>query len=193
MATPKTRIRIIKLLLLGALFITAFTGALFLAQYVATHESAQAIVTSMGYTGVLAIAFLSGISAVSPIPPGAFVPLFTAAGLHLPIIIATLIIGTTIADIVGYLFGKWGKSLVSQHYPNTHKKIEKLNIKNARVLFAFVFLYATFMPLPNEVFLIPLALMGIPLRRFMLPLVLGTTIYHTAGAYGAQTLFQLFF
>ena len=193
MAKKSSSKRLLHILGLTLVLLAVLTGTFFLADFISQSETAQRVIATMGYPGVLLVAFISGISAVSPIPPGAFVPLFTSAGLWLPLIIAMLILGTTLADFIGYFFGKYSIGFVEKHYPELYTRIQKLDIDNKIILFSFVILYAALMPFPNEAFLIPLAFIGVPLKRFVIPLVLGTTVYHVLTAYGAEGLFRLFF
>tara|TARA_B100000745_G_scaffold298673_1_gene247841 strand:+ start:1587 stop:2156 length:570 start_codon:yes stop_codon:yes gene_type:complete len=181
-------------LALSGLFITGLiVSALLLADYITQSERAQQTVVSMGYIGVLAVAVVGGLNSIAPVPPAVFVPIFTASGLLMPIIIAMLILGTTIADLIGYFLGKLSKEFIVEHYPKTYQYISKLNVENKALLFIFVLLYASAVPFPNEAFLIPLGILGVPLYRFLLPMILGTTLYHTATAYGAESIFQFLF
>lgn len=165
----------------------------YFAQRLEENAQAVAFIEQFGYTGVLIIAIITGLSAFLPVPAATFVPIFTAAGLLLPLITLMLIIGTTIADVIGYLIGRVSKGIVEDEYPETYKRFLKIKSEHHRLLLPFIFLYAAFVPLPNEAFLIPVALMGVPLRTFIIPLVLGTIVNQTALAYGAQGIFSALF
>ena len=177
-----------------AVVITAvWISALYLADYVANNSMAQNLVGQFGYLGILVIAIISGVNILVPVPAASFVPIFTAAGLWLPIIILMLVVGTTIADLIGYLIGQWSREFAQEHYPRTYKKVVSLNENHHRLLIPFVFVYAALVPFPNEAILIPLALIGIRFHAILIPLILGNIINQTALAYGATNIFALVF
>lgn len=166
-------------------------GAFFLTQYVEQHESAQHFIGSLGYIGAYLIALIGGLSVILPVPPAGFAPLFTAAGLTLPLLIATFVLGTTSADVIGYYFGNYTKQFAAEKYPHTFEKIRSLQKHNHVYLWLGIFAYVAFLPLPNEAVVIPLAVIGIPLRALIIPLVLGSTVHHTLIALGVGSLFEL--
>ena len=178
---------------IGCFILLVVAGALYLAQFVATDSAAQALVAQFGYLGILALAVVSGLNLLVPVPAATFTPVFVAAGLTLPLIILTLIIGTTIADLLGYLFGRWSRAFAHEHYPQTYQKILTLHTKRSALLIPFIFLYAAFVPFPNEAIIIPLALIGVRLPIIIIPLLLGTTLNQTLLALGAIGLFTTFF
>ena len=185
--------KIARITLLGILITAVWVSSLFLANFVARNEIAQELVGNFGYIGVTIIAIVSGLNILVPVPAAAFVPIFTAAGLWLPFIIAALVIGTTIADLVGYYFGRWSKSFIESHYPRTYTRIKVLDERHHNWILPTVFLYAALLPFPNEAIIIPLALLGFRFRTFLWPLVAGTIINQTALAYGATNIFELLF
>lgn len=188
-----SRKKIARFTLLGVLITAVWVGALYLANFVASNDVAQNLVADFGYIGVTVIAVVSGLNILVPIPAAAFVPIFTAAGLWMPLIILALVVGTTVADLIGYYFGKWSKSFVESHYPRTYTKIKVLDERHHNWILPTVFLYAALLPFPNEAIIIPLALLGFHFRAFIWPLVLGTIINQTALAYGSNNIFELLF
>ncbi len=185
--------KLIKLFTLGILIITIWVAALFLAEYVSNNDMAQNLVGQFGYFGILALAVIAGVNVLIPVPAATFVPVFTAAGLWLPLIIVFLVIGTVIADYLGYFVGHWSREFAEEHYPKTYTRIMALNEGHHNLLLPFVFLYAALIPFPNEAIIIPLALIGIRFRTILIPLILGNAINQTALAYGASNIFALFF
>lgn len=181
--------------ILGILAIVtlAFAASFFLADYVASNGSARELVERFGYAGILAISVVSGLNLFIPVPAAAFVPVFTAAGFSMPGIITTLIVGTLIADWIGYLLGVAGRHATELHYPKFQKKLRRFAKRHHALILPGVFLYAAFSPFPNEIVLAPLALIGTRFRALFLPLLLGTIAYQILYAYGAQGIFDLFF
>jgi|GEM_PF-1732805 len=178
----------ILLTIVTIIIITSFQ----LAHFVETHEEAKAIIVQLGYLGVFIVSLISGLNVFFPIPPATFVPIFTAADLLIPFIIVALVLGTLTADIIGYIIGLWSKNFLESHYPRLDSFFTSLNVHHHKWLLPFIFLYSGLAPIPNEALLIPLAVMGIKLRFFIIPLILGTTLYHTLTVFGIQNLFAHF-
>ncbi len=184
--------KIFELTLILAVLTATMVVVIFLADYVAAHNGAQEIIARFGYAGVLAISVIAGLSTFIPIPPASFVPVFTAAGLAFPLIIFALVLGTTIADLIGYLFGAVSKDFVNSHYPRIYYYITDIELHHHRWVTPFIFLYAAFSPLPNELMVIPFGVLGVPLKKIIVPLLLGTTIHHFLIAYGAIEMVKAF-
>ena len=185
--------KVARFALLGTLITAVWVAALFLADYVANSAMAQNLVSQFGYLGILVIAMVSGLNLLVPVPAAAFVPIFTAAGFALPLIIAVLVIGTTIADMIGYFIGRWSKDFVEEHYPRTFSRMKVLDERHHNWVLPVVFLYAALLPFPNEAIIIPLALIGFRFQAFLIPLILGNIINQTALALGATNIFSLLF
>ena len=180
-------------MVLGVLITAIWIASLYLADYVANNDMAQNLVSQFGYLGILIIAIVSGINVLIPVPAAAFVPVFTAAGLWLPLIILMLVIGTTIADLIGYWIGRWSKEFVEEHYPQSYRRMKVLDERHHSLVLPMVFLYAALIPFPNEAMLIPLALIGFRFKTLLIPLVLGNVVNQTALAFGANNIFTLLF
>ena len=185
--------KIARFTLLGLLITAVWVAALFLADYVATNDMAQNLTQQFGYVGILVVAIVSGLNVLVPVPAAAFVPVFTAAGFTIWLIIAVLVIGTTIADLIGYWLGRWSKEFVEDHYPKTFRRMKVLDERNHNLVLPIVFVYAALLPFPNEAIIIPLALIGFKFRTFLIPLVLGNIVNQTALAFGASNIFSLLF
>lgn len=185
-----TLTRTLRLLLIGSAFAATLTIAFALAQFVADDAGAQALVANFGYLGVVTLAIIAGLNAIIPVPAATFVPVFASAGLLMPLIIIALVIGTTIADLIGYIFGRWSRRYVADHYPRTFQAVSTLQKNRRHLLLPAVFCYAAFVPFPNEAIIIPLALVGTRFQTFMIPLVLGTLVNQAALAYGFSSAFD---
>ena len=172
----------------GLFVLTILTGIVLFAQYITADENARAFVQEFGYLGVVITAFIAGLNAIVPVPAGSFVPIFIAAGLAMPLIIVALVIGTMLADLLAFFIGMKGRELTIEDYPRVLAFTEWLRRDTDRYIIPGVFLYAAFSPLPNELILVPLAIAGVRLRVLFLPLLVGTILYQTAFALGAQSL-----
>lgn len=167
--------------------------ALYATSYITDHPETQEIIASLGYPGVVILAILAGLNLAIPIHAATFVPLFLSAGLSLPLIIVALVIGTTIADSIGYIIGRFGR----RHLINKYQKIadlsKKIHNEKRYLIVPFVLLYSAFVPFPNEAMLIPLAILGVRIQLIIIPLILGTFVHQATWAYGFSTLFDLLF
>lgn len=180
-----------KLLLLALMFTCVLGLSFYFATLVQTNPAVQQFISQFGYFGIMTLAVISGLNALIPIPAATFVPVFEAAGLWLPLIVFALAVGTTIADTLGYLFGHYSKSVISEKYPKTHAYVERITNSRKRWLLPLVFLYAAIIPFPNELIVIPIALSGVRFQLIVIPLILGNLINQGALAYGVSNLFTL--
>ncbi|MCU0678337.1 MAG: VTT domain-containing protein [Candidatus Pacebacteria bacterium] len=169
------------------------SGALFFAEYLLTNKDLQEQIASFGYLGVIVIAAIAGLNVILPIPAVAFTPVFTAAGLSLGGIILALTIGTLIADFIGYVFGRVSRSTMTEKYPKLIARLEHIHHNHRTWLVPIIFLYAAFMPVPNEALIIPLALLGVSWRTMVLPLFIGNLVNQSIYAYGMYSMFRLLF
>ena len=185
--------KLLHFLVLGLVVINLWIVVFYATDYIANNDMARDLVGQFGYLGVLVISIIAGLNIFVPIPAATFVPVFTAAGLLFPFIIIALVIGTTIADIIGYFIGRWSKKLTEEHYPRTYSRMLFLNAEHNNLILPLVFIYAAFIPFPNEAIIIPLALVGFRFHSLFIPLVLGTIVNQTALAYGVVNIFALIF
>lgn len=179
--------------LVVSVFAAAFIATLHAASWVEGSATARSVIEGSSYFGVLIVAIISGLNPFIPVPAATFVPVFIAGGLSMYLIVATLVAGTLIADLVGFYLGRFGSSFVTKHYPATYEHIKNLHEHHTKWLPFFVFFYAAFVPFPNEAYLIPLGIIGVHLRRFIVPIILGTIVHQTLAAYGAENVFRYFF
>ena len=183
----------LKALFLAFVVVGAVLGSLFFASYVRDNDTARQLVEHFGYLGILVTSIFAGINILVPIPAGTFTPIYVAAGFSLPLIIFTITVGTTIGDSIGYLIGVGGKHIAQKTHPTLQKKMRAFAHQHHHLVLPLVFLYSAFSPLPNEVILIPLAVIGIRYRTLLIPLFLGTVLYETLFAYGITSVFHYFF
>lgn len=176
------------------LFVAAlFVLALFIADHIANDEAVRGLVEQYGYIGILVASFIAGFNLVVPVPAAVFAPIFIAAGYPLWLITILIVIGTTLADFLGYAIGYAGRDYVEAKWPKIVALLTNIIEKHRKWLVPFVFFYAMLSPIPNEAILIPLALLGVRLRTVILPFVLGGLIHHGILVYGAQGIFETFF
>jgi uncharacterized membrane protein YdjX (TVP38/TMEM64 family) len=169
----------------GVVFVVSlFVGAIFFAEYIQDKDHIKDFISSFGVFGILFVSFIGGLNLIVPLPPTVFIPIFSAAGFSLFVITSIIIIGTTIADLLSYYIGTVFKDSSKIKKNKAYKLIKKWCEGKPKVTQLAVFLWASFIPIPNEVLLLPLGVMGIKLKNLVTAFVLGTTIHVTVLAYG---------
>tara|TARA_B100001989_G_scaffold247442_1_gene219651 strand:+ start:1281 stop:1856 length:576 start_codon:yes stop_codon:yes gene_type:complete len=171
--------------------IIVFCVMVFFSESLASNETVIHLTDKLGYLGVTIVAIIAGLNTVIPLPAATFTPIFQSAGLALPFIIFFLALGTLIADSIGFLLGHVSKDLVETKYPKLFSFITNIQENHHRLILPVVTGYAAFVPFPNEVLLIPLALAGIKFRYLLLPLIVGNIIHQAVLIFGIDGLRQL--
>lgn len=170
--------------------ISLFFVTLFMAQFIGRNEVVQEFVASFGYVGIFATAIISGFNVIVPIHAATFTPLFVAAGFPLPGIIICLVLGITISDLVSFWVGVTGKHFAHEKYGKQLMRLEAMTARKWWLPIAFLFAWSIIAPVPNELILIPLAVIGVPFRRVIIPLLAGNTIHMTLVIYGVIKIFH---
>jgi membrane protein DedA with SNARE-associated domain len=168
-------------------------GTFYFANELQQNDQAREWVQSFGYLGVLAVAIVGGLNVLVPIPASVFTPIFTEAGFGFPAIISLLVIGTVIADLIGYTLGYFGRTVTSHKPPDIVIKIEDLIAKNPKLVIPVMTLWAAFAPLPNEILLIPLGLAGYRLTYLIPSLIVGNIIHQSIFVFGIDGMFNWIF
>ena len=182
-----------KMILAVTTFLAITGGAFFLAGNINENEWLTSAVKNLGLVGTIVIGIVCGLNAFVPIPPATFAPLFIESGLSPLLVILGFVIGTTIADSIGYLIGRLGQGYVKDNHPKVTNYLLNLFKSYERLIPVFLFIYFAIAPLPNEIILIPLALIGYKYKKLIVPLIIGNVIHHTMMVFGYSTVFSWFF
>jgi membrane protein YqaA with SNARE-associated domain len=186
------RLRLLRGLTLLSVLICVLAITFYVATTIEKNPALQNILATIGYPGVYILALIIGLNPFMPVSAATFTPMFLAAHLSLPLIIVTLTLGTITADGLGYLFGHVSKSYVRHAHPRIYQFFKSLYTKHRSSVLPVVCLYSAFVPLPNELFLLPLAVLGMPFRTLLIPVLIGDTISQTLMALGIQNIFLWF-
>jgi membrane protein DedA with SNARE-associated domain len=177
------------------IFLVAFViGAFYLAKVAESNNEVKMLVGNYGYLGVYTVSFFSGFNLVVPIPAIALMPLFLESGLNFYAVITLITLGMVTADSIAYLFGRFGKKILAATNQNS-KILEKISATRERHKHSpliLMFLFASFIPLPNEIILIPLGILGYKYRDILLVLVSGNLIFNIIYSKGIINLFSIF-
>lgn len=140
-------------------------------------------VERFGYFGVFLVSALSGFNVVVPIPISSFFPVFLEAGFHPSITIAAISLGMIVGDIFGYALGRSGRSIIKEKKDRRFFAfIENLEKKHRFLPYGFLAIYAAFIPLPNELVVIPMAFLKFRFQYMILALFLGNIIFNIVVA-----------
>lgn len=151
-----------------------------------THDSTSAriveLVESGGYIGVGGASILSGFNLAFPIPIIHFFPSFVAAGLN-PLATVTLIAtGMTVGDAIGVGIGVMTRRTVRPPDTRLSRWIGRMYSENPRRVWAALVGYAALVPLPNELFVLPLSYLGLPPLRIIGSVLFGNLVFNAVNA-----------
>lgn len=167
-------------------------GAVYTAILISENSTAQHFVAQFGYLGIVGLSLIAGLNLFVPVPVGVFVPIFIASGLSGFGILTSMVIGTVIADVVGFFIGMAGKEYVDPSRNRWYQRMVDLKERRSKWIPPFVTLYAAFAPYPNELIVIPLAFLGVRLRVLIIPLIIGTVVYQSLFFFGISTILRFF-
>jgi len=163
--------------------------AFWLAQYAKDNESIRQVVSQYGYFGIFGIAIISGFNLAVPIPAISFLPLFLESGLGTWSTILVVSLGVTLADMIAFFLGKAGRHVFPEG--KIIKRIQKLGEKNVHSPILVLFLFASFVPLPNEVLGLPMGFMGYNKWHVLTAVFLGNFVFNTLYGLGVVNIFNL--
>lgn|GEM_PF-653961 len=184
---------------IGAIALKVLAAAAVIALIVWVNEIAvgseriRAAVYEFGYGGLFVIAAFSGFNLVVPVPVVAFFPFFMEAGLQPVPTVATIALGMTTGDMVGYLLGYAGREVV--HPPAGARRwldrLERLRARHPHLPYVFLLFYAALVPLPNELIVVPMAFLGYRLPLMFVAAFGGNLVFNGIAASGAVSFFEL--
>lgn len=152
-------------------------------------EAATDAAAAAGYPGLLLASVVSGFNVVWPVPVAVFYPFFIEAGFEPVPTLATIALGMTGGDLVGYLIGNATRDLAHRRLAGFRARAEALHARHRFLPPGLLFLYAAFVPLPNELLVIPMAFMRYSLPAVMTAVLFGNVIFNTGVAFGMAWIF----
>lgn len=147
------------------------------------RDSASDWAVRYGYLGLFVFAFIGGTSTFLPLPY-IFVT-FTLAGLGLNPLFLGLAAGTGVAlgDSVSYLLGRAGHHILKPKYENKLNRFFQWLERHPRLTPVAIFSYGAFVPLPNDILIIPLGLARYNYFKAIIPAWLGNVFFNVYIAY----------
>ncbi len=174
------------------LVVAVIVGGIFFGRVALHNDIVRGLVLRYGYAGVFVVALISGFNLLVPVPAFAFVPLFIAAGLDFAAVLGFIVAGVTVADMAGFFLGRAGRGFDAVLHAKAVRRLEKFRARHRAAPLVVLALYAAFAPLPNQVVMVPLGLMGYAAYEVFLPLLAGNFIFNALAASGLQFLASRF-
>jgi membrane protein YqaA with SNARE-associated domain len=163
------------------------------AWYVNIHAAQNDVIRDAvergGYPMLLALSAASGFNLAVPIPIVSFFPFLMELGFHPWWALATIAFGMTLGDLVGFLLGVAGRRALEGREIKAFQGLERLRERHAKLPLVALFLYASFAPIPNEVVVIPMALLGYPIVGVGSALFAGNIIFNGLFALAGMGFF----
>ena len=155
------------------------------------QETLRQTVVTLGYPGLLAASVISGFNLIVPIPVIAFFPLLIESGFTPIPTLLTIAFGMTGGDFLGYVIGNASRDIVGDRMSGIRSRVEDLHDKHPFLPLGFLLFYAAFVPLPNELVVIPLAFLRYSLLGIMCAVFFGNIVFNSLAAYGVTRVFSI--
>ena len=152
-------------------------------------EAARDAAAAAGYPGLLLASAVSGFNVVWPVPVAFFYPFFIESGFEPAPTLATIALGMTAGDLLGYLVGDATRGLARRRLAAFRARAEALHARHRLLPPVLLFVYAGFVPLPNELLVIPMAFMRYSLPAVMTAVLLGNVVFNWLVALGVTWIF----
>jgi membrane protein YqaA with SNARE-associated domain len=165
-----------------------FAAAVWMNLYGAEAAGIEETVRAWGYPGLFAMSALSGFNLLVPIPIVLFFPFFMEIGMNGGATLLTISIGMTTGDLVGFLLGSIGREVVTIPEGRIVRGLRDLR-RRPWVPYAILFGYASFVPLPNELLVIPMAFLGFSIVGIFASTFFGNLIFNALAALGLTGVF----
>lgn len=141
-----------------------------------------------GYPALFVAAVISGFNLAVPVPLISFYGAIVAAGLHPWATIAVISVGMACADALGFALGNAAREMDRSERLRKWLKTDALARQSPGLIVAFVSFYAAFVPLPNEIIVVPLALAGVRAFHILPGVLIGNVIFNSLAAWGVLQL-----
>lgn len=156
--------------------------------YAHRWESLADAIEQGGYVALFAAAVVSGFNFAVPLPVISFFRAFTSAGMDPVAVIVVVSIGMTVADGLGFLLGSAAKRINGVRAWTESPRVAALRRQHALRVWLALTAYAAFVPLPNELVVVPLAVARMRARLILSAVLCGNLIFNILMALGVSWL-----
>jgi len=142
------------------------------------------LVNQYGYLGAFAVSVLGNLTILIPVPSALVVYAFGSVldPLFLGIVSG---IGATVGEFSAYLVGRGGRMALKGNQLERLESVRKIVGKYGAIV---VFLFAL-LPLPDDLLLVPLGVMGYDWRKILVSMLAGKTMMCLVVAYAGALSF----
>ncbi|PLX26524.1 hypothetical protein C0581_04295 [Candidatus Parcubacteria bacterium] len=174
--------------------LAVFAGIVYVNRLAVGSETLTQFMVKFGYSGIFLVSAASGFNILVPIPVIGFFPLFIESGFAAPIRIAIISVGMVVGDVFGYVIGNVGKGIVEERKKQGKivSRLVEMRDKHKIIPLIILFIYASVVPLPNELIVIPMAFIGYRLRYMVVALFFGNIIFNILAAFGFLSINSIF-
>lgn len=163
----------------GAVLGVVITLIVWANRYVAAHPELGEQLHALGYPGLFLAAAISGFNVLVPVPVAGFTPALTSAGYDPIWVIVVFSLGMSVGDFAGYVLGMLGRNASGRRAPRWVETLHGWSVDRPIAFMAAIFLYASLVPMPNELFVIPLAFARVAWHRLLIPIGFGHIVLNS--------------
>jgi membrane protein YqaA with SNARE-associated domain len=102
---------------------------------------------------------------------------FVQSGLSLVIVSILAAFGSSVSDVFFMFFGNQGRESLSEKAERRMTKALDFLLRYPKLVPFAIFLYAAFAPIPNDFMTITLGISGYPIKKAVLPIILGNIVF----------------
>lgn len=179
---------VFRLFVLAAMLI----AALWLGSVASENAAVQELLTAGGYLGVFLFSLINGFNVFVPIVTASFVPALSAAGLDAGGVIFVMTLGMTAADSAVFFMARAGRTHISKEARHVADSLVLAGERRHWLPLAILALWAFAAPLPNEVILVPLGLLGYRAYRVLPLIAAGNMAFNLVIGFGFIDLAAFF-
>jgi membrane protein YqaA with SNARE-associated domain len=129
------------------------------------------------YLVIFIAALITGGSSVTAAVLYPVLITFVQGGLSLILVSVLAAVGSSVSDFFFMFFGNQGRSSLSERNEKHIIKALHFISKYPKLTPLGIFLYAAFMPLPNDLMTITLGASGYSIKKAILPILLGNSVF----------------
>ncbi len=141
----------------------------------------EGFVRTYGYLGAFIISIFGNFTILFPVPYTLTIYAFGAT-LNPPLLGLVCGLGATIGEFSAYILGLGGRRLLGESYQRRLESARRL-VERYGMLAIFIFAY---LPLPDDLILIPLGMLRYDLKKALLAAFLGKTAMGVTIAYAGR-------
>lgn len=174
-----------------ALLLCTLSFALWLGSIANENLAVQELLLSGGYLGILLFSIINGFNVFVPIVTASFIPALALAGLNVHAALFVVSLGMTIADCTAYFLALAGRTHLTHLNLRMTHSLEFAERKAHDLPLWILGFWTFFVPLPSEIILIPLGLLGYP-PKYIVPIVIvGNVVFNAIVVFGVIGLLSM--